>query len=56
MMAREVSDLKCNTCGEIVFADEEDLWGHIQMRHPELFEEVRDLETPYMLEICYDEL
>lgn len=49
-------ELMCKTCGEMVFPDEEELWGHIQACHPELFEEVRDLETPFMLEICFDEL
>lgn len=56
MTVMEMFDLMCKTCGEMVFADEEDLWWHIQVCHPELFEEVRNLETPYMLEICYDEL
>ena len=56
MTVMEMFDLMCKTCGEMVFADEEDLWWHIQVCHPDLFEEVRNLETPYMLEICYDEL
>lgn len=49
-------ELMRKICGEMVFADEEDLWWHILACHTELFEEVRDLETPYMLEMCYDEL
>lgn len=32
---------------------EEILWGHLQLSHYEVFEEVRDLETPHMLETCY---
>jgi hypothetical protein len=33
---------------------EEVLWGHIQMDHEELFEDIQDLDTPAMLEIVYD--
>lgn len=50
-----MDEFMCKTCGEMVFADDEDLWSHIQMCHPELFKKVRDLETPFMLEICYEE-
>lgn len=60
---------KCKTCGqEIEFADdefdcggyyhpdgEELLWGHIQLEHEDKFEEVQDLETPFMIEECYEE-
>lgn len=33
---------------------EEDLWGHLQMEHPEIFEENQTLETPDMVEIFYE--
>ena len=32
---------------------EELLWGHIQLEHPTLFREMRDMDTPSMLELCY---
>lgn len=32
---------------------EQELWGHIQMAHPEIFEEAQDWETGTMLEECY---
>ena len=42
-------------CGGNFHPDgEETLWGHIQIEHPYLFEEVRNLETPFMIEVCYD--
>ena len=53
----------CKHCGEIFereadedFSDyeEENLWGHLQMKHEDLFEEDQDLETPDMLELHYD--
>lgn len=56
----------CKLCGEMV-ADtndensihlgdwEEELWGHIQMEHEDVFEEVQDYDTPDMLEECYEE-
>ena len=58
---------KCKICGEVIEKDVEDedwfddygeeiLWGHIQMRHENEFEEVRDMETPDMLDECYDKL
>lgn len=34
---------------------EEELWGHIQMYHKDKFEEVQNLETPDMIEECYEE-
>lgn len=44
----------CKYCGAIFEEyDEEDLWGHIQMMHEDVFEEVEDLETPFMIEECY---
>ena len=60
---------KCKYCDEIIEFDEEDfdcggdyhpdgeelLWGHIQMEHEDVFEEVEDWETPDMIEECYDE-
>ena len=50
-----MSKWKCRFCGTKVGGGEEALWGHIQLGHPGKFEEVRDLETPFMLETCYDE-
>lgn len=49
---------KCRFCGEIIESEEdvnieEQLWGHIQMKHEEEFEMVQDLDTPCMLESCY---
>lgn len=60
---------KCKFCGhQIAFEDyefngggyfhpdgEEQLWGHIQLDHEDIFEEVQDLETPFMIETCYTE-
>ena len=34
---------------------EEQLWGHIQMHHPKIFNEVQNLETPDMINECYKE-
>lgn len=56
----------CKHCGEMVVDTnngdsihlrdlEEELWGHIQMEHEDVFEEVQDYDTPDMLEECYDE-
>ena len=46
--------LQCKYCSaSFEEYDEEDLWGHIQMSHEEIFEEVQDWETPYMIEECY---
>jgi hypothetical protein len=36
--------------------DEELIWGHIQLEHEEIFEDVQNLDTPYMLEECFEEL
>lgn len=57
---------KCKYCGQLVFSEDEDysfyefgeemLWGHIQMCHEDVFDEVRDWETPFMLEECYEEV
>lgn len=59
---------KCKYCGELIEITKEDfngdgcfhpdgeelLWGHIQFEHEELFEELQNLETPDMIEECYD--
>ena len=56
---------KCKFCGEIFGPytkvtfhqdGEEELWGHIQMNHDEVFEEIQNLATPDMIEICYGEV
>lgn len=53
---------KCSICGsEFTYDNEEDfqeygeeaLWGHIQLDHPEAFQECQNLETPHMLELLY---
>lgn len=54
---------KCKICDEIISFNEnefdslgeEELWGHIQINHKDKFEEVQNLETPYMIEECYEE-
>lgn len=33
---------------------EEALWGHVQMEHSEVFEELQDLETPCMIDAVYE--
>lgn len=47
----------CQVCGAKVYGGEGDqeewLWGHIQRRHPDVFEEMQDLESPDMIEECY---
>ena len=53
---------KCKFCGceipneDFAYFDEENLWGHIQVEHEDVFEDVRDLDTPFMLEECYEEV
>lgn len=56
---------KCKFCSatfgpytKIAFDEdgEEELWGHIQINHEEIFEEVQNLATPDMIEICYREV
>ena len=53
---------KCKYCGDVISADdfdyfdEENLWGHIQMEHEAVFEEVQNFETPFMIEECYEEV
>ena len=49
-----MSEWKCRCCGMEVEGDEEALWGHIPIRISIKFKEVQDLETPFMLEICYE--
>lgn len=50
---------RCKYCGfdcwDVDNDIEEELWGHIQMNHKEIFEEVENLETPFMIEECYEE-
>ena len=46
--------LHCLLCGEYIEKDETALWGHIQLEHEEKFMEVQDLETPDMLDECYE--
>ena len=54
---------KCKLCGatfenytneEFEEYGEEELWGHIQMQHEDIFEECQDLDTPTMLEEYYE--
>lgn len=59
----------CKFCGEEFWFDEDDfcgdgsfhpdgeeaLWGHIQIDHPDVFDDVCDFDTPYMIEECYEE-
>lgn len=56
----------CKHCGEMVVDTnngdsihlrdwEEELWGHIQMEHEDVFDDVQDWETPDMLDECYEE-
>lgn len=59
---------KCKYCGLVITFDksefngngyyhpdgEEMLWEHIQMEHEDVFEEVKDWDTPSMIEECYD--
>ena len=61
-------DYKCKHCNKIIDFEpykfngdgyfhpdgEELLWEHIQIEHENVFETVRDLETPFMIEECYD--
>lgn len=55
---------KCKFCecvfqyeseSEFYMDGEEELWGHIQMKHEEIFIELQDLDTPDMLSECYDQ-
>ena len=60
-----LSVYKCKACGQTFVEDKEDaawfsdygeesLWGHLQLEHPDIFVECRDLETPFMLEEYYE--
>lgn len=63
-----MSVFKCKDCGSEFVADdpedrswfadygEEALWGHLQVDHPEVYEEYQNLETPDMLEVCFEHL
>ena len=61
-MSNKFTVYKCKYCGDhIIKENREDdidvpLWGHIQMHHEELFEELQNLETPDMIEIAYDKM
>lgn len=46
----------CQFCGEVIEEGEAQLWGHIQMAHPEAFKDLQDLDTPSMMEECYQQL
>lgn len=54
------SKFKCKYCNfsywDIDGDVEEALWGHIQMCHEDKFEEIQNLETPFMIEECYEEV
>lgn len=49
----------CEFCGEMIEDETEEweelLWGHIQMLHEKEFEEMQDLDTPNMIDECYQE-
>ena len=59
----KTSAYKCKACGEIIefyeaefdSVGEEALWEHIQMNHVDIYGEVQDWETPYMIEDYYEE-
>ena len=47
---------KCKFCDKIYEWDadaEQSLWGHIQLEHKDIFNEIQNFDTPYMLEECY---
>lgn len=51
-------NFECKHCGRKFFCFdqedlEEELWGHIQLKHPERFKECEDFETPAMVEENY---
>lgn len=66
----KICKYKCKYCGVIIeFPEnefdcggyshpdgEELLWAHIQEEHDEIFEEIQDFETPFMIEDCYTEI
>ena len=57
----------CNICGAVIEFDEDEfdlggsshpdgeemLWGHIQMWHEDVYDNVQNLETPFMIEERY---
>lgn len=45
--------MKCLICNDEIENDEEMLWGHIQLDHPDIFEEVQNWDSPYMIEEYY---
>lgn len=49
----------CNICGSEIETNkgdcEEDLWSHLQLGHAEIFEECQNWETPYMMEVYFNE-
>ena len=59
---------KCKCCGQAIQFIAEDfngdgsyhpdgeelLWGHIQFDHEDIYKEVQNMETPFMIEECYD--
>ena len=55
----------CKECGSDFTYDndddfyewgEEQLWGHIQLDHPEIYQECQTWETPDMLDVYFDEI
>lgn len=59
-MSNHFTIYKCKYCDNHFIKEdwdgdlEEALWGHIQMGHEDVFEELQNLETPDMIEIAYD--
>ena len=54
----DIWKFKCQYCGTVIGPEcddiEEALWGHVQWCHENVFEEVQDWETPYMINECYE--
>lgn len=44
---------KCCFCGEVVEQSEAEMWGHIQLCHQRRFEAMQNLDTPAMVDECY---
>ena len=59
-MSNKFTVYKCKYCDNHFIKEDwdedldETLWGHIQMDHEEIFEDLQNLETPDMIEIAYD--
>ena len=59
-MSNKYEVYRCKHCGDHIIKTEwendleESVWGHIQMYHEEIFEELQNLDTPDMIEIAYD--